>query len=471
MRRFLGGVEKLGFNEINFLYFLISVLVVYYSPWLRGRQPEFLVISSLVFYWIGSGWQLLLLLFCVAFNFAFFWFSVKAKREDGSHLVLCGVAMNLMVLSFFKYVPMFPDWLFSSFGFSVLDIVLPVGISFYTFEGVSLLMDAKRQEFLLAPAVGRRKALIHISLFVSFFPHLVSGPILKAKQFFPQIGQKNFGDIHWDYCARVVIVGMFLKLFVADNLSGITDYMVLSHVRSSFLLVLLLLGYSAQIFCDFCGYSLVAVGLASLFGYSIPFNFMHPYLSLSLSEFWSRWHISLSSWLRDYLYIPLGGNRLGAVRTYVNLMVVMVLGGLWHGAAWKFAVWGGWHGLALVVERALGWNEVPKDISLAARFVRWLWVCGVVSLGWLAFKLEGWDQIWTYLVSMISNVGVETDRIVLVKLLFLMLPFVAYHFWHLWFRELNFRWKRGCEVLILSLLLSLTLIGFGPSYQFIYFQF
>ncbi|MFN9911764.1 MAG: MBOAT family O-acyltransferase, partial [Pirellulaceae bacterium] len=219
---------------------------------------------------------------------------------------------------------------------------------FYTFHGISLLVDVFRGRNL--ETFERDKSLYrHLAdtlLYLVFFPQLIAGPIIKAKEFYPQVTLKSIRQVDYQGSVRLLILGLFLKTVVADNLSEQTFWIAYPYFlgKSSADLLLLLYGYSAQIFADFAGYSLIAIGLARLLGYQLPDNFHFPYLASSIGEFWRRWHISLSSWLCDYLYIPLGGNQKGAVRTYFNLIIVMFLGGLWHGAAWSFAIWGLWHG-------------------------------------------------------------------------------------------------------------------------------
>lgn len=461
-------MEVLGFNELNFIIFLVCVLVLYYIPWSRGIQPHILIASSLVFFGMGAGWDLSILLLSILVNsFIVSWLLCSHRS---TWIMAVGVVFNLALLSFFKYMGMMSG-LIGDFA-CISAIALPVGISFFSFEGVSLVVDAwKGQLGRDWESRSTKDKVVFVSLFVSFFPHLVSGPILKAGLFIPQISTKRWVDIPWFFVFKCLVVGYFLKMFVADNLNEVTGYMVLSHVRSSALLLILLIAYSCQIFSDFSGYSLVAIGLASLFGYSFPFNFIYPYVSVSFSEFWSRWHISLSSWLREYLYVPLGGNRLGAFRTYLNLMIVMALGGLWHGAEWKFVWWGCWHGFALVLERWLGWNRALENRSGWLRVARWLLVYSVVCLGWLAFRLDDWAQVVLFLTSLLSNWAVETDRIVFGKAVVLITPVVLMHAWHVVRMRFGQRFRSVVEVVSLSVMLSCVVLGFGPSNRFIYFQF
>ncbi|MEQ8682884.1 MAG: MBOAT family O-acyltransferase, partial [Cyclobacteriaceae bacterium] len=219
----------------------------------------------------------------------------------------------------------------------LIAIPLPIGISFFTFQGISLLVDAYRNRAGTSDQIRVLpfwKLLFHTSLYISLFPQLVAGPIVKAHDFYPQIRTKYLSGIQWNYVFQHVVTGYFLKMVVADNLKDFTGELVWPSFErfSSVELLVYLFGYSMQIFADFAGYSLIAIGISGLFGYIIPQNFNFPYVASGFSDFWKRWHISLSTFLKEYLYIPLGGNRKGRVRTYLNLMIVMALGGLWHGA-------------------------------------------------------------------------------------------------------------------------------------------
>ena len=253
-------------------------------------------------------------------------------------------------------------------------------------------------------ASTQNNVLLHCldtGLYLSFFPQLVAGPITKGKMFFPQIVAKRLRDVEWANATRNIIVGTFLKRVVADNLNPLTlpltDKRYYAGTPQGDLLAMII-GYSAQIFADFAGYSLIAIGVAQLFGYRLPDNFNQPYLAQSITDFWRRWHMSLSAWLKEYLYIPLGGNRLGPIRTYINLLIVMGLGGLWHGAAWKFAIWGLWHGALLAFERLLGVGETSRGPVVVLRV---LLTFSLVTFGWLFFRLSSLADI----VPLLSQFG------------------------------------------------------------------
>ncbi len=335
------------FTSWQFGAFVAIVFGVYYLPPLKSLQVQLLVVASLFFYGYGQPELLPLLAVAVLGTYLFL---MLALRNRALWLPM-GIAFNLALLAFFKYKFLFigpasPG----AAGLAPIDFLLqlplPIGISFFVFHNISLLVDL----------TGKRKEppdLKSVFLYIIFFPQLVSGPITRAEMFMPQIQPKYFEDIPFVEAAKWILTGFFFKLYVANNLNEMTSYMDFPlyetlQTQDRWLLVFL---YSYQIYADFFGYSAIAIGLALLFGYRLPINFNLPYISLSFSEFWTRWHISLSSWLRTYLYVPLGGNRRGAFRTYLNLMIVMGLGGLWHGAGLGYLLWGILHGVLLVVER------------------------------------------------------------------------------------------------------------------------
>lgn len=458
---------------------------LYYLPFVRQQQLLLLIAGSLAIYTYEAPTLVLLLLSSVLVNA---YASYRVMRTDVASArtkwALVGVALNLLLLGFFKYNRLLYELVLSEVSpkgevvHALLMLPLPIGISFYSFHGISLLVDTLRARMTNAqPAWARTDALAdfrpHLKdtlLYLCFFPQLVAGPITKANFFYPQIKSKQFSDIDWNKVLDNLIVGYFLKLVVANNLANLTFNLqypyFIGMVRND--LILLLFGYSMQIFADFAGYSLIAIGLAALFGYELPRNFNFPYISRSFSEFWTRWHISLSSWLKEYLYIPLGGNRKGASRTYVNLMIVMVLGGLWHGAAISYAVWGAWHGTALVLERLITRGEGAAPGG-ALPVLRALLVFVVVTLGWLLFKIPEFSHVLAYLREVwLANWHPGLSNISRAVLL-LSMPVVLYHAAH----ELRVRQRllEGLRQPALGMMAFLILLNAGPNSPFIYFQF
>jgi alginate O-acetyltransferase complex protein AlgI len=391
-----------------------------------------------------------------------------------------GVIINLLILAFFKYSPLIGTTFFNTgngIGNFLILIPLPIGISFFTFEGISLVIDTYKghneSKFrnLVNPSF-----IVHIRnsfFFIVFFPHLVSGPILKAHDFIPQIGYKKFQDVDWEYCFRTIVLGFFLKLVIADNLKDFTSQIEFPGFTtlSSITLITLLIGYSFQIFADFAGYSLIALGLAGLFGYILMQNFNYPYISTSFSEFWRRWHISLSTFLKEYLYFPLGGNKKGKFRTYVNLLITMILGGLWHGAGWSYAVWGAFHGLALAIERLINdkWKWVYKPYSFLY-FFKIFFIFLMVSFAWLLFKLPNFNQAIFYLKAILNNYSYADNYIIIFLVALYSLPVVILHFLYLK-RQKSPSFLMKWNYVLYAILLFLIFTNSGTAGAFIYFQF
>ena len=324
-------------------------------------------------------------------------------------LVGLSVIYNLAILSYFKY------FLFAQasaatmggwFGFSwpgpsaeaMKNLILPLGISFYTFEAISYIVDVYRQK------IRAVRNPLHYALYIFFFPHLVAGPIVRSGDFFPQVFHpRRFSWLRVQYGMQLFIFGLFKKAVIADHLAAVTDpvFNHPGHYGSS-ALWLAMLGFSVRIYCDFSGYSDMAIGLAHTLGFKLPANFRMPYFATSPSDFWQRWHISLSRWLRDYLYIPLGGNRGGTWLTYRNLMLTMLLGGFWHGANWTFLVWGGYHGFLLVLQRVCPWPRFFqgrwfRPVSIALTFL-------AVSVGWVVFRANSLPDAATILGGLVRPV-------------------------------------------------------------------
>jgi alginate O-acetyltransferase complex protein AlgI len=451
------------FASWQFGVFALSVFVLYYLPPVRAYQVQLLVLSSLVFYGYGQPELLALLAVAVFGTYLFF----VLARQDRRLWLPIGIGFNLALLAFFKYKFLFVGSEPAPTGHPVTDFLLrlplPIGISFFVFHNISLLVDMTRKE---APGSDLR----NVFLYIIFFPQLVSGPITRAEMFMPQIAPKRFSDVAFIDAAKWILTGFFFKLFVANNLNEMTSHMDFPlyealQTQDRWILVIL---YSYQIYADFFGYSAIAIGLALLFGYRLPINFNLPYIATSFSEFWTRWHMSLSNWLRTYLYIPLGGNRRGPVRTYLNLLIVMGLGGLWHGAGLSYLLWGLLHGGFLALERPLLALLQSID-SIWFRIAR----AGVVFLGvsmlWIFFKLPDFDHASSYLVGMFHP-GTTPNPIKLSYSLALIysLPVILQH---LGFASLVGRRLRVVEPYLYGAMAALAYLEAGPETAFIYFQF
>ena len=485
------------FTSGSFAILVLVTFALFYLPGTRRFQTPLLILSSFVFYGVnsydaGQLGYLALLLSSIAVNAfashqAFFTRDLARARRWAT----AGVVANLLILAFFKYAGLLGHSLPEAWtrdagpGHFLMMIALPVGISFFTFEGISLVVDSYKarseEQFFGTPLdAPRRQHLLSTTLFISFFPHLVAGPILKAHDFFPQIRPKFLRDVDWVFCFRKLVIGYFLKMVVADNLQDHTFWIQYPYFlwTSGVDLVVLLLGYSMQIFADFAGYSLIAIGIAGLFGYRFPENFDFPYISRSFAEFWRRWHISLSSWLKEYLYIPLGGNRRGPGRTYFNLIVVMFLGGLWHGAAWSYAIWGTTHGLALAIERFFKQRGVKLPDNPFVATLQILGVFSVVTAAWLLFKLPDFNHVVRYVGAIFTNWHQAPSLPRVYNVLVFSLPVVMYHVAYLALANTTLprseQWSRlrpWAAPVAYGTMLFLLVVNSGTSGEFIYFQF
>jgi alginate O-acetyltransferase complex protein AlgI len=489
------------FNSWTFVVFLLVVFAGYYfgPRWLSrtaAGQTGWLALASFVFYGWHTPWLVILLVVSTFINAeaARRLLDPEAPQSRRRLVVAVALVFNLGALAFFKYAALFaqailPASVWAQWKPLIGDIPLPIGISFYTFQGISLVMDLWRAGPKGIPGAefprGLRETVWFQQrtwFFKAFFPQLISGPIVKAHEFFHQIGLKRLGDLDWNGAVKHLVGGFFLKMVVADNLKEAT--LLLAYPKfvgmSKLGLLALLYGFSFQIFADFAGYSMIAIGLGKLFGYELPVNFRQPYIARSITEFWRRWHISLSTWLRSYLYIPLGGNRHGAVRTYINLFLVMFLGGLWHGAAWSYAIWGTAHGILLAIERLCGvQGDDPRAPSrwTIGSVIQAVITFNFVSILWLLFKLPDFRQVIEFGRCLVSGKGGIEPQVLFVVALF-SLPVVLMHLYHAAERPLaswrkrmgGMAWSRA-EALAYAAMLVLIGMNCGTPGEFIYFQF
>lgn len=390
----------------GFFLFSFVVLMAGYFALRRHERARILWVTlySLYFYYKCAGifWLLHVVIVVVDFNLAR-WLARAESRARKRWLLVASLVVNLGMLAYFKYTNYFLELWAAASGsggqFQPLDIFLPAGISFFTFQSLSYTIDVYR---------GELKALdswLDYAFFVTFFPQMVAGPIVRAADFLPQINRPPLvSRADFGRAVFLICTGLFKKAVISDYISlNFVDRIFDEPTKFSGLENLFgVAGYAMQIYCDFSGYSDMAIGLALLLGFQFPVNFNSPYQSLSVTEFWRRWHISLSTWLRDYLYVPLGGNRRGRVRTYVNLLITMLLGGLWHGAATRFIIWGGLHGLALAAERL--WREIfPAPPGLLRKMLGWAWTFGFVCLCWIFFRAQDVDTV----LAMLGQIGAD----------------------------------------------------------------
>ena len=371
------------FSSITFLFYFLPIFLIAY--FLTPFKNTVLLVASLLFYAWGEVGYTLLLLVSIGFNYLFGILIDKNsdnKKAQKQFLGL-GITINLLLIAYYKY--------FNFFTKSILDIKmdsevhLPLGISFFTFQAISYLFDVYRKEAKV------EKNVFNLALYISMFPQLIAGPIVRFKTVAVQINHRISTLDNISTGVKIFIVGLAQKALIANTVAVPADA-IFSLNESVLTTATAWLGafcYSFQIYFDFAGYSNMAIGLGLIMGFSFPKNFNYPYISQSITEFWRRWHMSLSSWFRDYLYIPLGGNRVSAKRTYFNLMTVFLLCGLWHGAAWTFIIWGGYHGLFLLIER----HSVGQLLNRLWRPLRHLYTLFVVIIGWVIFRSDNLEHL------------------------------------------------------------------------------
>lgn len=469
------------FNSLAFLVFFALVLVLNAMPFSWRVRKINLLIASYLFYMAWNPPFVILLWISTVVD----WFAaqklVNAERAMVRRAwMLLSVVANLGMLSYFKY----GHFLLQTFSdaVSVLgvhyvppnwDIVLPVGISFYTFATLSYTLDVYLRRALPA------RRFLDYALFVTFFPHLVAGPIMRPTELVPQFEiprratrrQLQFGFV-------LVLLGLFQKVVLADTFLSQAAEAVYDTDKVAGALDAWVgtLAFSGQIFCDFAGYSTIAIGVAMCMGFAMPDNFRFPYAAVGFSDFWRRWHITLSSWLRDYLYIPLGGNRHGQARTYMALMGTMLLGGLWHGAGWTFVVWGGLHGIYLSAERFLRGRFAGYRPGPLALFALGLLTWMLVNVTWVFFRAKAFGKAWMIFTGM---VGAHADAepilstMLITTTLLIVSGIVAAHWWmrRRTLESALLQVPAAALAVGMGLMMFLVIIAQGNGSAFIYFQF
>ncbi len=470
------------FTELRYLAFFIVAFGVYWALRSNTKRKVWLLCASYYFY--GSwDWRFLsLIMLSTLIDYVL---GARMAREDRPRqlrmLVIVSVVVNLTILGFFKYFNFFVGSFVdasAALGLHVhrvtLEVVLPVGVSFYTFQSLSYTIDIYRRQ--IKPA----KSLLDFAVAVAFFPHLVAGPIMRARDYLHQLDTpKAWREVDVRWALILFIGGFFKKACISDNISPYVDQFYANPanfgVVDAWLATVM---YATQIYCDFSGYTDMAIASAGMLGYRLADNFDAPYLSTTITDFWRRWHMSLSSWLRDYLYIPLGGNRAGRWSAHRNLMLTMLLGGLWHGASWNFLLWGGMHGGALVVHKewtrwrtARGWRPMPPALGGLLTLV---WVL----LAWVPFRAPGFRASGAALtalagggVSSATLTGSAHASLALGAALAgaYALHLATYHGWVAeWWRRVPSRRFVMVYALAWTTALALKPVGYVP---FIYFQF
>jgi len=472
------------FTSFEFVVFFVLVLIGRSLCRSLPAEKWFLLVASYVFYMSWSVPFSLLILMTSLIDFAVgLGLGRLEEPRKRKWLLTISLVANLGVLAFFKYTNFLlanVEGVARLFGTSLdrwhYDIILPAGISFFTFQSMSYTISVYRRQ--IPPCRSARDFL----LFVAFFPQLLAGPIVRAADLLPQIYRRARANLfEIESGLAQFAVGAIKKIVISDQIAPNVDLIFNQPGNyDGFTLWQGVFGYAVQIYCDFSGYSDMAIGCARILGYHFPENFQMPYSSASITEFWQRWHISLSSWFRDYLYIPLGGNRKGPGRTYINLMITMFLCGLWHGASWNFVLWGGLHGFSLAIHRI--WRNANLLGALKDNLVfQWLWggfshllTLGVVLVGWVLFRAQSLPQAADYLGRMFTwtHAGVHlVSPYILAAVVPVLLTHLLINKDRNWALEIPGRpavLRVGCYTTLLTLL---ALFAVTDSVPFIYFQF
>ena len=480
-------LQQLSYDPANPMLFscgLFWVLFLVFLPiyaMLKRRRLQmmiFVLAFSLYFYYKSSGWFFLLLV-CTSLCD---WLLSRAiassvNRLHRKLLAALSIVISLSVLGYFKYAN-FVLWNWAAIvggNFQPLDIILPVGISFYTFQSVSYVVDVYKRR------IEPTDSWLEYAFYLSFFPQLVAGPIVRADNFLPQMRDNRPATRDMVYSGLwLVVVGIMKKAIIADYIAQYNDLIFSNPGGYGGLeTAMAIAGYTMQIYCDFSGYSDMAIGIALILGFRLPDNFRLPYQSKNITEFWRRWHISLSSWLRDYIYIPLGGNRRGRARTYINNLATMLIGGLWHGAAWKFVFWGGMHGVGLMVHKACKpWLDRSPD-AWYVRALSWLVTMTFVSLLWVFFRADSFGDAATIITQAFTDFDLSHFTPFVAERFtwcVMMVIIIALHALPLGWLDRASRWFVDApwivKLLIFIVVVQLTLQFMSAEVKpFIYFQF
>lgn len=472
------------FSSITFLFYFLPICLVGYFllPALPIRNI-FLLLASLIFYYWGEPWFVIVMLVSITINYTTGLLIGYCSNSFRIWALVAGITANLLLIGIFKYADFIIEninVLLQVFSWSlpVPKIALPLGISFFTFQAISYIIDVYRRE------VSIERNPLTLALYISMFPQLVAGPIVRYETVAKQLHQRHTTLGRASIGTRIFIIGLAQKVLIANEVVHMADAAFTTAMPSALEAWLGVISYTIQIYFDFAGYSNMAIGLGLIFGFTFPRNFRLPYRSRSVSEFWRRWHISLSTWFRDYLYIPLGGNHGSARRTYLNLVIVFFLCGLWHGASWTFVIWGLHHGALLILERAGLGRYLAKLPSWVARIYTLL----AVMTGWVWFRatdfshalslfkaMLGLNGFYTLSVSMHLALYTTTVLALITGIVLAFAPDSREH--HQKALKYSPSWIQVIvpitdTIMIISLfVLSLLIVGSGAYNPFLYFRF
>jgi alginate O-acetyltransferase complex protein AlgI len=478
------------FNSIEFLLFLPIVFVLYWFVFNKQlTHQNFLLVIAGYFFYAWWDWRFLLLLIFSTLLDYLYGFGVASKNKRKSKLFLwLSIINNLGILGIFKYYNFFATEFQEAFNLigihsnlSLIEVALPVGISFYTFHGMSYVFDIYRG--LREPV----KNYISYSLFVCFFPLLVAGPIERAGHLLPQIQSRRvFNYNQTIQGCRQILWGMFTKVIIADGIASTVNN-IFDHFGSfnAFTLIIGAIGFGFQIYCDFSGYSNIAIGTARLFGFELLSNFKFPYFSRDIAEFWRRWHVSLSSWFRDYLYIPLGGSKKGTLPAIRNIYIIFLVSGFWHGASWNFIVWGGIHATAylplfLIKKNRRNIGDIvafEKKLPGLKELIQIVTTFTIVTIAWVFFRVHDVKNGFVYIEQIVINTFRQPRQYLSipqgVSIFFYIIPVILVD-WYCRRNERNIRIPEMPKIvrwILYLILIVFTLLNIGEKKEFIYFQF
>ena len=372
------------FSSLTFLFIFLPIMLIIYYLSKDKFKNYILLFFSLIFYSWGEPKYIVLMILSIIFNYYFAIFIDKVKKKQNKKIILfCSIIFNIGLLFFFKYLNFFAINISNIFNipFKNLNIMLPIGISFYTFQILSYVVDVYRKE------VKVQKNILILGTYISLFPQLIAGPIVRYQTVEKELKKRKHTLENFCNGFRRFIIGLGKKVIIANNVALIADTIFNSAIASNYQGIVLIIGtlaYTFQIYFDFSGYSDMAIGLGKMFGFEFLENFNYPYISQSITDFWRRWHISLSSFFRDYVYIPLGGNRVNKIKWIRNILIVWALTGLWHGAEWNFIIWGLYFAIILLIEKLF----LHKILNKIPVFFRWLYSFVLINIGWIIFRSE-----------------------------------------------------------------------------------
>lgn len=497
---FLYSEQKpLLFTQLYFWVFFSIVITIYAIIYKKkGIRNSYLFLISLFFYYKSSGFYFLILIFSTLADFTL-GFLIHQSKEGFKRkfFLFLSIFINLSLLAYFKYSYFFTDIINQAFHlnlkvvnvfgqvanafgqgyFDIDKIILPVGISFYTFQTISYTVDVYRKK--IAPV----RNILDFGFYVSFFPQLVAGPIVRASEFIPQLYAKyQLTKEQFGHALFLILGGLIKKIFISDYISlNFVDRVFENPLAfTGFENLMATYGYALQIYCDFSGYTDIAIGVALFMGFRLPLNFNSPYKAENITDFWRRWHISLSRWLKDYLYIPLGGNRKGKPRMYLNLLLTMLLGGLWHGANWRFVIWGGIHGIGLAVHKVfLGFSKKSMPKTKFQRAVSVFFTFQLISFTWIFFRAENMQNV-KYMLSQIgTNFGIPLIGEMIVSYWYVFSVIIGGFILH-WLPSKQKERIRGWfiqtpiwlkAIIVLLVIITLYQVKSSDLQPFIYFQF